>query len=136
MDIYNELVSLSKKSLDSKDVPIGALIIRNNEVIGIGFNTREKDQNVLGHAEINAIIDAQKNLGNWNLNGSVLYVTLKPCSMCMEVIKQARIDKVYYILDKYDFKKEYDKTEVIKLDVGEEEILEILRDFFKKLREK
>lgn len=136
MDIYNELVSLSKKSLDSKDVPIGALIIRNNEVIGSGFNTREKDQNVLGHAEINAIIDAQKNLGNWNLNGSVLYVTLKPCSMCMEVIKQARIDKVYYILDKYDFKKEYDKTEVIKLDVGEEEILEILRDFFKKLREK
>lgn len=136
MDIYNELVSLSKKSLDGKDVPVGALIIRDKEVIGRGFNTREKDQNVLGHAEINAIIDAQKNLGNWNLNGCVLYVTLKPCSMCMEVIKQSRIDKVYYILDKYDYKKEYDKTEVIKLDESEKEILEILRDFFKKLREK
>lgn len=136
MDIYNELVALSNKSLDSNDVPIGALIIKDKKVIGSGFNTREKDQNVLGHAEINAIIDAQKNLGNWNLNGCVLYVTLKPCSMCMEVIKQARIDKVYYILDKYDSKKEYDKTEVIKLGDGEEEILKILRDFFKKLREK
>lgn len=136
MDVYSELVGLSKKSLESNDVPIGALIIRNKEVIGSGFNTREKGQNVLGHAEINAIIDAQKNLGNWNLYGCVLYVTLKPCSMCMEVIKQARIDKVYYILDKYDSKKEYDKTEIIKMNVDEEEILMILRDFFKKLREK
>lgn len=133
-----DFISLAYKSIENGDVPIGAIIKKDDEVIGIGYNTRERDNNVLGHAEINAINDAQRKLNNWNLNGCKLYVTLKPCSMCMEIIKQARIDDVYYLLDKPDFKHEYNKTKFIKIDnISEEEkYASILKDFFKKMREK
>lgn len=137
MNIYNELLALCKKSLNSNDVPIGALIVKDNVIIGKGYNTREKNQDILGHAEINAIREAQNYLNNWNLQGCVLYVTLKPCSMCREIIKQARIDKVYYILEKLENKKEYDRTEFIKNnDYLEEDYLKILSEFFQNLREK
>lgn len=132
------LIEIACESLNNGDVPIGAIIKKNDEVIAVSYNTREKNQNVLGHAEINAIVEAQKKLKNWNLNGCELYVTLKPCSMCLEVIKQARIDKVYYLLDKPSFKKEYDKTVLEKIDNFEEEkqYAQILSDFFQKIREK
>ena len=67
-----------------------------------------------------------------------MYVTLNPCSMCMEVIKQARISNVYYLSSKPSSKKEFNKTNFVKIDneSKEEEYLEILCDFFKKLREK
>lgn len=134
----DNLIEIACESLNNGDVPIGAIIKKNDEVIAVSYNTREKEQNVLGHAEINAIVEAQKKLKNWNLNGCELYVTLKPCSMCLEVIKQARIDKVYYLLDKPRFKKDYDKTVLEKIDNFEEEkqYVQILSDFFQKIREK
>lgn len=120
------------------DVPVGAFIMKDDEVISVGFNTRELNQNVLGHAEINAIKDAQVKIRNWNLSGCDLYVTLMPCSMCLEVIKQCRIDNVYYLLDKPTSKKEFNKTLINKIDDFEfgEEYGKLLSDFFKKLREK
>lgn len=132
------LIEIACKSLSSGDVPVGAVIKKDENVIAVSYNTREKEQNVLGHAEINAIFEAQKKLSNWNLNGCELYVTLKPCSMCLEVIKQARIDKVYYLLDKPSFKHEYSKTTLEKINNIDEETryAEILNEFFKKIREK
>lgn len=132
------LIEIACKSLSSGDVPVGAVIKKDENIIAISYNTREREQNVLGHAEINAIFEAQKKLNNWNLNGCELYVTLKPCSMCLEVIKQARIDKVYYLLDKPSFKHEYNKTTLEKINNNDEEkkYVEILNEFFKKIREK
>ncbi len=132
------LFELCDKSLESEDIPIGAIIINNDSIIGSGYNTREKDENVLGHAEINAILEAQETIGNWNLSGSVMYVTLKPCSMCCEIIRQSRISEVYYLLDKPETKKEYYKTVFSKIN-DENNTLEYemkLSDFFKKLRNK
>ena len=92
----------------------------------------------MGHAEINAIKDASKKLNNWNLQESVMYVTLKPCSMCLSVIRESRIDFVYYLLDKPEKKFEYSRTAIHNFDDenAKEEYLGILQDFFKKLREK
>lgn len=137
-DYLTKIIELSKKSLESGDVPIGAIIVKNGKIIGEGYNTREKNNDVMGHAEINAIKDASKNLNNWNLQGSVMYVTLKPCSMCLGVIRESRVDFVYYLLDKPEKKFEYSRTAIHNFDDenAKEEYLGILQDFFKKLREK
>lgn len=137
-DYLTKIIELSKKSLESGDVPIGAIIVKDGKIIGEGYNTREKSNDVMGHAEINAIKDASKNLNNWNLQGSVMYVTLKPCSMCLGVIRESRVDFVYYLLDKPEKKFEYSRTAIHNFDDenAKEEYLGILQDFFKKLREK
>lgn len=137
-DYLTKIIELSKKSLESGDVPIGAIIVKDGKIIGEGYNTREKNNDVMGHAEINAIKHASKNLNNWNLQGSVMYVTLKPCSMCLSVIRESRVDFVYYLLDKSEKKFEYSRTAIHNFDDenAKEEYLRILQDFFKKLREK
>ena len=132
---FDVCIEEAKKSLDTGDVPIGAILVKDKKIIAFGHNTREKEHNILGHAEINVIKDASKILSRWNLADCELYVTLEPCSMCKEVIKQARIKKVYYLLTKLSFKKEYDRTNFEK--IGEENELmyaKILADFFKKFR--
>lgn len=137
-EILNILMENTNKSLENNDVPVGAVIVKDGKVLAFGYNTREKDQNVLGHAEINAILEAQKILNNWNLSGCDLYVTLVPCSMCLEIIKQSRIDNIYYLLDKPASKKEFYKTKMQKINDAsyENKYADILSDFFKKLREK
>ena len=134
----SKIIELSKLSLKIGDVPIGAIIVKDGKIIGEGFNTREKDQDIMGHAEINAIKDASSKLNNWNLQGTVMYVTLKPCSMCLSVIQESRIDFVYYLLDKSENKFEYSRTAIHNFDdsPAKEEYMKILKDFFKKLREK
>lgn len=139
MDQYiSEIIKLSNKSLANQDIPVGAIIVKDNLIISRGYNTREKNEDVMGHAEINAIRSASKKLGNWNLQGCSLYVTLKPCSMCMEIIKQCRIDKVFYLLDKPKNKKEFDKTVVKQIDSKEniKKYNDILSNFFVNLRVK
>ncbi len=133
-----EALKISDESLKTNDVPIGAIVVYNGEIIGTGYNTREKDGIILGHAEINAILSASKNRNTWNLSDCDLYVTLKPCSMCMEIIKQSRINNVYYLLEKPMNKKEYDKTKLIKIDHSglEDKCTKELSAFFVKLREK
>lgn len=137
-EIFNILMENTNKSLENNDVPVGAVIVKDGKVLAFGYNTREKDQNVLGHAEINTILEAQKILNNWNLSGCDLYVTLVPCSMCLEIIKQSRIDTIYYLLDKPASKKEFYKTKMQKINDAsyENKYADILSDFFKKLREK
>lgn len=137
-EIFNVLMENTNKSLKNGDVPVGAVIVKAGKIIASGFNTREKDQNVLGHAEINVILEAQKILNNWNLSGCDLYVTLAPCSMCQEVIKQSRLSNVYYLLDKPTFKKEFNKTNLQKINaiIYETKYGSMLSNFFKNLREK
>ena len=123
-------------SYQQSDVPIGAILVKNGEIIAKSHNTRELDNSILGHAEINVILEASKVLNRWNLSDCELYVTLKPCSMCMEVIKQSRIRKIYYLLDKPDYKKEFTKSEFIKINENksEQRYQKMLSDFFKDKR--
>lgn len=135
MNYIDGTIEEAKKSLLTEDVPIGAIIVLNNEIIAVGYNTREKDHSVLGHAEINAIEQATRKLKRWNLSDCELYVSLEPCSMCKEIIKQTRLKKVYYLLSKPDSKKEYDKTQFIKLESNSEQTYaSVLSEFFKKKR--
>ncbi len=137
MDKYIDVcLDEARISYQQSDVPIGAIIVKNGEIIAKSHNTREMDKSILGHAEINAILSASKLLNRWNLSDCELYVTLKPCSMCMEVIKQSRIGKIYYLLDKLDYKKEFTKSEFIKINEKESEqtYQKMLSDFFKDKR--
>ena len=79
-----------------QDVPVGAVIVRDQEVVAAGCNLREREHSALGHAETAAIAAACAHLGRWSLQGCTLYVTLEPCPMCAGAIVQARIDRVVF----------------------------------------
>ena len=86
----------AKKAYDSNEVPIGCVIVYNDEIIGRGANMRITDKNVLSHAEIIAINEACGFMGDWRLEDCTLYVTVEPCPMCAGAIVQARIKKVVF----------------------------------------
>lgn len=135
-EIWTTVLNLAKKAASNGDVPVGAVITYKNKIIAKGYNTREKNQSILGHAEIMAIKKASKVLSTWKLNDCVMYVNLKPCNMCDSVIKQSRISKVYYLVDKPLQKKEFYST---KIEFWKDEKLNLeckkmLSEFFQKLR--
>ena len=80
----------------TNDVPVGALVVQAGKIIGRGHNQREVSGDPTAHAEIIAIRDAAAHLGQWRLNGTVLYTTLEPCPMCAEALLQARVDKLVF----------------------------------------
>jgi tRNA(adenine34) deaminase len=87
---------LAQKALDAGEVPVGALVVSDGEVIGEGWNRPVGDCDPTAHAEIAALRDAASKVGNYRLPGSTLYVTLEPCPMCAGAIIHARIEKVFY----------------------------------------
>ena len=98
--IYSILKAQNKKALKNDDVPVSCIIIYKNKIIVKAYNKRNKTKNPLDHAEIIAIKKASKILNTYNLSDCKLYCSLKPCKMCEEIIKESKIKKVYYILDK------------------------------------
>lgn len=84
------------------EVPIGAVVVKDNKVISYGYNLKEFYHSSLYHAELIAIYEAQKKLNNWRLNDCDIYVTLDPCPMCASAIKQARIRNVFSALENSD----------------------------------
>ena len=94
--IEKELNKLIDKAIKKDEVPVAALIVYNNKIIAKAYNRVNKKNNILNHAEILVINKAQKKLKNWRLINCDLYVTLEPCSMCREIIKKSRLNKVYY----------------------------------------
>ena len=135
-NLFDICIDEAKKALLHDDIPMGALIVKDNKIIAKAHNTREVNKNILEHAEINAILFSSRKLNTWNLSDCDLYVTLEPCSMCKEVIKQSRIKNVYFLLKKLDYKKEYNKNEIIypnqeNLKENEEKYAEMLTEFFK-----
>jgi len=87
-------INMAKNS--GADVPVGALIIKNGEIIACACNEREKTNDISAHAEILAIRKAESVLNNWRLDDCELYVTLEPCPMCAWAILQSRIKTVYF----------------------------------------
>lgn len=133
--IYEELIKLSNKSLKYSDVPVGAVIVKNGKIISKGYNKRERNKKIISHAEIDAILKANKKLRSYFLYNCDLYVTLKPCDMCKKVINNSRINNVFYLLEKPDNKKEYNKTIYIyQQNEYSKKYQKILQDFFNKLR--
>lgn len=86
----------ARKALSHDDIPVGAVLVLNGQVIGAGKNERELLPSPTAHAEVQAINSAAKARGHWNLTGSKLYVTLEPCSMCSGALVLARVEEVIY----------------------------------------
>ena len=89
-------LDLARQSALEGEVPVGAVIVKDNEIVGTGRNRREYGKNALYHAEIEAIDSACKNLGGWRLWQCDMYVTLEPCPMCAGAIINSRIKTVYF----------------------------------------
>jgi tRNA(adenine34) deaminase len=86
----------AEKAFESNEVPVGAIIVQEDKIIGKGRNRVIANQNVTSHAEIEAIIDASKKVQNYRLNKSTIYVSLEPCHMCVKAIVDARIDEIVF----------------------------------------
>ena len=135
MNKYIEIaLNEAKKSLKTDDVPIGAVIVENGKIIAKGHNTREKTHIITKHAEINAIEKACKKKKTWHLDNCILYVTLEPCKMCLETIKQARIKKVIYIAKQEKHANLKEPEQIYLKNVENSSIL--LKNFFKDKRNK
>ena len=88
INIADEVATRSK----DPSTQVGAVIVDQlGNILGKGYNKKEKNNKTVSHAEINAITQANKKIQNWRLNGCTLYVTLEPCNMCKEIIKESRI---------------------------------------------
>lgn len=94
-----EALLLAEEAAAAGEIPVGAVVEQNGRIVGRGRNRREECKNPLGHAEVEAIMEAAKSLGDWRLTGCRLYVTLEPCPMCTGAILNARLDTVVYGVD-------------------------------------
>ena len=141
-----EALKEAKKAYNKLEVPVGAVIVKDGQIIARAHNLKETKYDTTKHAEILAIQKASKKLNSWRLIDCEMYVTLEPCSMCAGALINSRIKKVYIgasdkktgavgsvfnLLEDYTFnhKVEYEKG------VLQDECENILKDFFKKLRE-
>lgn len=95
-DYMRVALDLAKKAANRDEVPVGAIIVKNDKIIAKAFNRREKNRDATAHAEILAIKKACKRLKDFRLIGCTMYVTLEPCVMCIGAILNSRLDKVYF----------------------------------------
>lgn len=135
LKFFNICMKEAEKSIKYGDVPVGAVLVMNNKIISKDHNRREKEYKTINHAELLTILKANKKLKKYYLYDCDLYVTLKPCEMCQKVINNSRIKNVFYLLDKPESKKEYNKTEY---KVIHNEMTDIykkkLQEFFNNIR--
>ncbi len=89
-------ICLAKKAAEAGEVPVGAVIVKENKIIAEGYNKREVRQNALSHAETEAINAACEALSSWRLDGCTMYVTLEPCPMCTGAIMASRVERVVF----------------------------------------
>ena len=139
----------AKKAYALGEVPIGCVIVKDDQIVARGYNRRSIDHNTLAHAEMIAIKKACKKLGDWRLEDCTMYITLEPCPMCAGAIVQARIQNIVIgamnakagcagsILDLMHIQRFNHQVDTLLLD-GEihEECVELLKDFFRELRQK
>ena len=139
-------LELARAAADEGEVPVGAVVVRDGEVIGTGRNRREICKNALAHAELEAIDNACRHLGGWQLVGCTLYVTLEPCPMCAGAIINSRIERVVQgamnpkagscgsLINLFDISYNH-RPEVVS-GICAEESSALLKSFFHSLRNK
>lgn len=133
-DKYMEIaISEAKKARKSGEVPVGAVIVKNDKVIAKAHNLVEKNRNCLLHAELVAIKKASKKLKNWRLLDCTMYVTLEPCKMCKSAISLSRISKVIYSSDSNN-KIKIDNNNYFKCEKYKNVTDNIIQMFFKNKR--
>ena len=137
-EFMNIAIEEAKQSLNNEDIPVGAVIIKDWEIISKAHNEKELKKDATKHAEILAIERACNKLNTWHLDDCVLITTMEPCMMCSGAIVQSRIKKVIYGVEneKFGYSKlltEKYKVECIKYS-DNEQIIELLRNFFKERR--
>ena len=146
MEFINAALKEAKRALYLGEVPIGAIIVKNGEIVGRGHNLRETIKSPLAHAEIIAINEASKTLGNWRLNECSMFVTLEPCIMCAGAIVQSRLSELN--IGTFDpnlggcgsvlnlVNNQYINSNINVNWLYNNECSEILKEFFKSLRSK
>ena len=142
----NEALKLAREAADEGEVPVGAVVVLGDEIVGRGRNRREKGKNALAHAELEAIDEACKRLGGWRLWQCDMFVTLEPCPMCTGAIINSRIKRLVYGASDYKagscgsvvnlFDLPYNHKPETVSGFMQEECAEILTEFFKQLRNK
>ncbi|MBQ2604907.1 MAG: tRNA adenosine(34) deaminase TadA [Acutalibacteraceae bacterium] len=146
-DIFFMTKAIEQAHLAAKigEVPVGAVVVKDNEIISAAFNKRETSKNALSHAELEAINKACVALGGWRLWQCELYVTLEPCPMCTGAIINSRIKRVVYgaydkkagscksVINLFDLP--YNHKPEVKDGVLEKECSELLTEFFRELRQ-
>ncbi len=147
-DIYwmKKALELAKQAASEDEVPVGALIVVDNQIVGQGYNQREGQKNATLHAEMIAINQACATMGGWRLPNSTLYVTLEPCPMCAGAMLQARIN--HLVFGAFDYKMGAAGTKInllqnmgfnhqisIKSSVLAEDSVALLQSFFKAKRQ-
>ena len=144
LHFMDKALELAREAATQGEVPVGCVITRGDEIVGRGRNRREGDKTALGHAEIEAIAEACKNLGGWRLWECTLYVTLEPCPMCAGAIVNARIPRVVFgasdtkcgacgsVCDL--FSMNFNHHPQITRGIREEEAAALLTEFFQNLR--
>lgn len=142
-----EALKEALKAASRNEVPVGAVITRNGEVVSRGHNRREEEEDPTSHAEMTAIKKAARKMKTWRLTGTTLFVTLEPCIMCMGAILQARIPRVVFASfdpkagacgSVYDLSgdRRLNHRVAVTNGVAEAEAKELLKGFFKDLRAK
>ncbi len=137
----------AKKAAEIGEVPVGAVIVHDGEIIAKAYNLREVNKSCLAHAEILAIDSASKYLGGWRLQNCDMYVTLEPCLMCAGAIYQARIKNLYFgardpkagaVKSLYEVLSDDRLNHQVNVESGlcEDTCSQLLKDFFVKLRNK
>ncbi len=140
-----EALKEAKKALLLNEIPVGAVIVKDDKIIARGYNKKETLGNALAHAEIIAINKASKKIGNYRLNDTKIYVTLEPCIMCMGAIISARIPELIYAakdlrygsVESFLNIKDYNFNHKINIkgEILSEESRNMIKGFFKNLRE-
>ena len=141
-----EALRLAAESAAEGEVPVGAVVVIGDRIVGRGRNRREKDKNALAHAELEAINEACRILGGWRLWQCDMYVTLEPCPMCTGAIINSRIKRLVYGASDFKtgscgsvvnlFDLPYNHKPEMVAGFMQEECSKILTDFFKELRKK
>ena len=144
LQFMDEALALAREAAAEGEVPVGCVITRNGEIVGRGRNRRETGRTALGHAEIEAIAEACRNLGGWRLWECTLYVTLEPCPMCAGAIVNARIPRVVFGASDAKcgacgsvcdiFSMEFNHHPTVTKGIREAECGQLLTEFFQKLR--
>lgn len=133
--------ALAEARNSGNDVPVGAVIVKDGKIIAQAHNQKEELKDVTAHAEILAIREAEKSMGNWRLDGAILYVTLEPCPMCAGAIINSRISEVYFGAEDslygafggaIDLRKTYNSKLKVKGGIMETECAELLKNFWRK----